>query len=389
MALGLGKRSASGRNRALQIFDHSAEDFVVGEYARLMRQPRFQIADFKIIGSHVPFLKMERILAEEDEISSALASTRALSMSSLIVPTDNPFLSRESSSGGSRDAVVELRHLFLQLLGEAYEKLVERGELDNKEHRGFNADVLKQSVAFAIGAAKDEPLNDYEYTKMFPYHHDPSDFLRTSFRPRRMIAEYEFQKLRTVIIRCMCFIEGHRIAEAKLRLYVSRAEPDLRETGCWNAVERALEKVVGESQKQTEEAQKRLDEVSDGDMAIILSHFVATILIHRLISYVERNAEDGVLDAEEAHGYLDNLDRELFRNQSCSEECGTGAQAAANGSPLCCLTEQANDDGGSGADAEKLVCVPVGGDTGAAAVGAVDAVDDYDDSDSERSELEP
>jgi len=89
-------------------------------------------------------------------------------------------------------------------------------------------------------------------------------------------------------------------------------------------VQKTLEEVLEESQKQVAEAEKTLEDVSKEDMARILSHYVGTILIHRLFRYVESQAADGVLSSEEAQMYLERLDTALVRNQTCCEKwcCG-------------------------------------------------------------------
>lgn len=165
-ALRLGKCSnLKGRTRALKLFKANAEEYILEEFKKLIVQPRFRNIEFSIVEAHSPFLKTYDELKEEInryELPRALTTSQATSVSL----TRLILISCRENYEGSQDAVVEMRQLFLELLSEAYEKLLAKGELDNKEHRGFNADVLKQSVAFALGASNEEALNDWEYTNM-------------------------------------------------------------------------------------------------------------------------------------------------------------------------------------------------------------------------------
>jgi len=232
-ALSLGKRATTGRERLLQLFDRSAEEFILEEYVRLLSQPRFEHVHVKTVEAHVPFLNTENCQAEEENIDYARRKfTESLSTNRSLAAHTNHRLthSRIGSNSESSNALVEMRQLFLELLTEAYDRMEAKGELDNKEHRGFNADVLTQSVAFAYSAVTDGPINDWEYTNMFPFHRDATAFIRFGRRGSRRYAGGlrlddidEYHKLKLLVLRAVCFVEGHSIAEEKLQRYLPAA----------------------------------------------------------------------------------------------------------------------------------------------------------------------
>jgi len=268
--------------------------------------------------------------------------------------TTHRFTSTKSSAEGEETVIVEMRQLFLELLTEAYEKMMKNGELDSREDRGYNHDVLKQSVAFALAAINDGPINDWEYTNMFPFHRDARAFLRA--QRLRSVPEFVRLQLRSTIVRSVCFAEGHRIAEAKLQNYVTKAEPELTKSGTWPVVENALNIVLEESQVQVAAAQERAECTPDRDMVRILSHYVSSVLLRRLIAYVETNAADEVLSSQEAHRYLDDLEQALAANLICCSDCHNDDKSDQHNSGLedCCLNESGSQNNGDG---DRLMCV--------------------------------
>ena len=321
-ALGLST-PPTGRDEALRLFDLSAEDVALNAYVKLMGQPRFSQIDFSIVEAHVPFLKRTSVDAKEEEIQSEKERVRLTLEKSIFSSLMLPSASSDSDLFfDSSRTIVEMRQLFLEFLSEAYEHLIAIGELDDRGHGGFNADTLKQSVVFALSAAKERPLNDFKYTNMFPYHreiwrHSKLILNRLWHRQKLEISNIvAHDKTNYAVQRALCFIEGHRIAEAKLEIYVSRAELEMMDSGRWDAVFADLKTVIGESHAQVAKAESIISAVEDEELSPILSHFVATILIKQLIQYVESQADDNVLSSKEAHEYLDKLEKELLRNQA-------------------------------------------------------------------------
>lgn len=167
--------------------------------------------------------------------------------------------------------------------------------------------------------------------KYSPFHRDAKAFMRNRFRrmsqrrgsraPNHQQTALEFQRLRTQVLRATCFTEGHRLAEAKLQSYVSKATPNMMSgSGAMDTLERALETIIEESNMQVAEAERKLEGVPAEKLEFFLSHYVATILIHRMIKYVERNAADGVISSEEAKKFLDDFDQIIHENQTCHGE---------------------------------------------------------------------
>jgi len=325
------------------------KEFARKEYVRLTSQQRFHVVQLAIVETHVPLLKASDAPITDVERGQLLRSV------SVMEETDTLSTRRKSTYECPLESIVEMRQLFLELLSDAYETMVRKGELDNKERGGYDADVLKQSVAFALSNVKEAPLSDWDHANMVPFYRDAKDFIRghrrgssragSDIRGHRRgnsragsdwtwnLQPYgNYLEMKLLVVRAICFIEGHRVAAEKLQVYVNRAAPELRECGSWKFLRRAVETVLEESKKQVVKAQEAIKDVSEEDVVKILSHYVSTIILHRLTGYIERNAADEVLSSEEARTYLEEIDREIEQVRACCDEACCASDVHDGGS---------------------------------------------------------
>lgn len=321
-----------GRERALQVLKLASQEFLMTEYKRLREEPRFEDIDLHIVQSHVPWLKVDPELMNRAPMSSVM---RYRNLSEVPVGSEHhSMISRAAEKQDLREAVVEMRQVFLELMGQAYETLLENGELDLMEDRGFNADVLKQGLAFAASAAGDEEMHDWEYTeKTFKFYGSARSFLQhrlqelsnpiaggTAPEPDVPI---DSKEMRIHVLRAVCFIEAHQIAERKLQAFMTAMDENTVEVSA-NQTERqmvvdALEVVLEESRSQVVAAERLLDRVPD--LNIIMSHYVSIILLNRLSRFVERLALEGVVETAEAQKYLDKIDLCRHDTFECKRTC--------------------------------------------------------------------
>lgn len=357
--LGLSKPKGS-RDGALQLLKISVEDFLAREYKRLLRESRFHdTMRFSIVQCHVPLLKEEK--AHPKTPSSSLGSSNIASADTVFDEFRMSMISSIHDSGtddrqriherivnsassvrDTQDAVVEMRRVFLELLAQAYETILERGELDIPEiDQGFNADVLKQTLAFAAEAVDhNESINDWEYTKIFRQYGTAQTFLQNRFMPRSSGKLYDdmspkdYRELRINALRAVCFIEAHNIAECKLEYYIQSIDHALvgsvvagsktqgdETVAVAEMLATALETVINESKGQVVEAKKVLQQIPDHDMEIIMSHYVAIILLNRLSHFIVKDAVDGALSTREAQTYLEKIDRAVHETVTCGRTC--------------------------------------------------------------------
>jgi len=317
----LGLQAADDyREKALLLFELAMEDFVHQEYNRLRHEARFRDVNHQIIKAHVPWLKNDTILSQEEVVDFPRQS--AMSRISLSLPDHT---SLKSASETSVDAtVIELRKVFLALLKEVYLTALQKGELMDE---GFNVDALQQGVDINYACCETDPIHDWEYTEMFPYYEDARTFLWNAFHLQKKdggIRKSQVPKerqLRIHLLRALVFIEAHKTAEKRLRQYVNSTVTNSTTSGHRDATSKALDVVLKESQMQVTEAEKVLERVPPEEMEAYVSHFVVAVILNRLSKFVEMNVEDGVLQAEEGQSYLDKINVALRENRHCQGSC--------------------------------------------------------------------
>ena len=277
----------------------------------------------------------DAIVHDEDPIRTSEHMTRVMSVRSL----------------GTNEQLVEVRQFFLELVNQAYCDELEVGELDDEEENdGLNVEILRQSVAFASSDVdQQQPIHDWEYAK---YNQTETvsmahwlDFIMESKEDR--IRAVEYQHRRNNVLRCLAFIEAHQRAEKGLTLLLSTTgtsetstetekssppiivdtdidvdpvddDPERTNNSTRGSFDGAIAIVLNESKKQVKKAKLALSEIPKPEIQRISSHYVATILLHRLIEYIQHNVEDGLLSKKEGMLYLKQIDKNLRLSYTCT-----------------------------------------------------------------------
>ncbi|KAG7371371.1 cyclic nucleotide-binding protein [Nitzschia inconspicua] len=344
--LGLAKPSIS-TERVKLLFEGMAMDFVYEQISQLYEESRFLHVNFEVLKKQVPFVTKEptkrhgqgvdlnsysvqRFNRQDSGCAHYLQVTGLSNRASTFAAEGN-----EEHEG---EILLEVRQIFLELLGEAYKVLLDLGELDMQEDNGYIYDTLQASVNLARNEVEhnQSTIQDWKWTEKFIFgtptlnsaQKEESDEIHT--QQRDSVASWASsnmqvgnsavpavrdrsaaRRLRLDVLRTIAFQQGHKMARSKLELFINRIDiPDdgsVRET-----IRPALEKVKEESKEQVKEAQEMLEkEISKIDLEIILSHYCSRIIIHRLMKFIERTAEDGTLGKIEARKYLSDMDNRL------------------------------------------------------------------------------
>jgi NhaP-type Na+/H+ or K+/H+ antiporter len=272
---------------------------------------------------------------DEDPIRNSEHMTRILSVRSL----------------GVNEQLVEVRRFFLELIDQAYCDELELGEIDEgEENDGLNAYILRQSVAFAsTDVDNQKPIHDWDYAK-----YNVKEFVSMSHwldhwleSKEDRIRAQKYQHRRNNVLRCFAFIEAHQRAETRLKALLSTAgntkdsvettktstdatlqdivedmdqmldDPE-KPSSFQGSFDSAIEIVLKESKQQVKKAKLVLNDIPDPEIKRITSHYVCTILLHRLIRYVQQNIKDGLLSKKEGMLYLRQIDRSLQQSYTCT-----------------------------------------------------------------------
>jgi NhaP-type Na+/H+ or K+/H+ antiporter len=314
--LGLAKPALS-RKRALRLFNASAESFVQNEYLRIRLEKRFMRTNFRVVKAHVPFVMSEPILSVAEE-GGVIKHQDDID----IEESCNARIASISDRASCPTEVLsEVRQILLELIKEAYCIELSNGELDEREDNGFTVDLLQQSVDFAMMDIQKEEIHDWDYTKNFQLMEDAKALILRKYGALRgdtqsnHCCSYAYQKERTEVLRALSFMEAHRLAEKKLLSYVDSLSLDVH-----SAFAQAVDMVLDESGKQVASAHEFLNEYPPKEIENITSHYVASILLHRLAVFVEKNATEGILTKKEANEYLERIDRNVQSVHTCDKE---------------------------------------------------------------------
>ena len=271
---------------------------------------------------------------EEDPIRTSEHMTRIMSVRSL----------------STNEQLVEVRQFFLELVDQAYCDELELGELDEaEENDGLNADILRQSVAFAsTDVDNQQPIHDWDYAQYnvketISMAHWFENLLESK---EDRIRAAKYQHRRNNVLRCLAFIEAHQRAETRLKILLSTAgnttdplettktstdttlkdiaedvdvHDDLEKSpSTRGSFDEAITIVLKESKQQVKKARSALAGIPNPEIQRITSHYVCTILLHRLIRYVQQNIKDGLLSKKEGMLYLKQIDRNLHQSYTCT-----------------------------------------------------------------------
>lgn len=426
--LGLAKPAGSA-DRAKILFEGMAKDFVYQELAQLKQERRFMDVNFRVLKEHVPFIvkdPSEELPIMNNQTGGASMRHHSSTNSGgntrngeqfirVLQATNRAASFRVMSEEVQREIVVEIRQVFLELLGEAYHHQLDVGELDEKEDNRYLFDLLMHSVALATNSVEHDhsPIEDWQYTEIFRFTHlgqrhspvsddelptmssmttssslDPNPerpsflsavatylsavFLNslthdgggggldvTASAVRKMLTA---KAIRYDVLRAISFKEGHEVAETKLQLYSNRLD-DMDEMSVRDVIQDAVRQCLEESRKQTHLADEMLQkEITKQDLEIILSHYCARILIRRLMTFTERAVEDGVLGRIQGRLYLKEMDEQIrsimvSAQKELEAARGDGTRNGAEEEQLGPVVEGGDDD-----DDDGSAIVPVKND---------------------------
>jgi NhaP-type Na+/H+ or K+/H+ antiporter len=348
--LGLAKPAVSVE-RVKLLFEGLAMDFVYEQVAQLYEESRFRHVNFEVLKKLVPFTTIEPATgqSERNGESFELNNYSVRRFNSQIAGDGAQYLhvvnltkTTSADQGRTNDQerdqlLVELRQIFLDLLGEAYNLQLEMGELDMHEDNGFLYESLRASVNLAKNEVQHSrsTIQDWKWTEKFRFgaaptlnNEDVGDGAQSPRNPTSwmfsssqsdsstMTATRDrstAKRLRLDVLRAVSFEQGHKMARRKLEMFINRIE--IHDNDSARDIFRPVLQIVKEeSMEQVKRAQEMLEqEICSKDLEVILSHYCSRIIIRRLMKFTERAAEDGTLGKIEARKYLSDMDARLRR----------------------------------------------------------------------------
>jgi hypothetical protein len=138
------------RSRALRLFELSVERVMLVKFKRLLLEQRFADVNYQVMKAHVPLINNDAIYLEQ--VSSELRQSLATSLH-FDLSVDEEYVTRMAQVTSNRvsdgaELELEMREMFLELLGEAYASQFREEELDTTDDDGINFASLTQSITF-------------------------------------------------------------------------------------------------------------------------------------------------------------------------------------------------------------------------------------------------
>ena len=219
--------------------------------------------------------------------------------------------------GGSKERAIELRHIFIETLREAYNEQVDRGELDG---RSLLDNVLFNSLdTAALNASEGKPLSDWEATNASAFN----DYMKNAVQ-----AAYSFEfwkagdknslehvQLQLGIRRCLAFLSAHYLAQERFRheFTSSNLDADVKEFSA------AKDLVLEESAAEVDKARSFLDSHDPKDISVVVSHLVCLILLNMEAKHSKHLSNAGFLKPKEAQTFINQCDHEIINVKRCSQ----------------------------------------------------------------------
>lgn len=344
----------TSRKRALRLFEATAREVVLNTFSKLRReQTRFAGVNFLFVKDHLPFMSgvtnedLGRLDAQtasqffqihttsqygtDDEVEDTAPKRLRTSTTDEFVDSI-----RAGATDCPEEIKSEIREIFLKILDAAYLAELSRGALDKREDNGLNLEVLRQSIVFSVGdcrRAQYRPMNDWKYITMNTFH-DGLDV-----RVQRLVewvqenlfkmkrgkgSTQEYQNLRVRVLRTLVFIEAHRRADMEIRSYLDSVSGSSRDISNSSGVsslhlESAILSVLEESDMQVLAAENWLETAVEAeDFQSIRSHYMVTILLHKLELFVEKAVAEGKLKEKEGRIYLKTIDERVKKVHVCT-----------------------------------------------------------------------
>lgn len=211
--------------------------------------------------------------------------------------------------------VEEVRRLFLEVLRTMYMSQIKSGYMVNREYLVY---ALLESIDFASDKIK-ESLCDWKYSNLLEkplseaihriQHHKQVISCCECFCGERTHYDLEHLDLRLQVERCVSFLEAHKQARRVLQEEFSATHGQLSE---------AEQIVLGESDEECRLATELLESFPKESLQLIISHKFNSILLNRSVTYIEALTESHVIKDTEAETFLEDIQEELFANESCS-----------------------------------------------------------------------
>lgn len=358
--LGLTPPKAS-RKQVLKLFELSARDFVLHAYEKLRkRQPRFQNVPFQMVQDHLPFLgsvDQEYMDNLEDEIQSGarnrflhrrnssqirayeeMEEAVAQTMRATVPVNQSLNLNSNILPECPETIQSEVRSTFLKLLDAGYQAEIAQGGCSDDD--GFTYVTLHQSVVFTSKncRAGETPLEDWKYCNSFAAHsHGAEHYARKLVRwckskfteklggtPEDEQKAIAHAKLRRRVVRALIFIEAHNRAEKELKSYLNGQDLTATQTSSGMTpvhIEDAIYTVLEESKIQRQQAEEwLLQGVSADDLSVIRSHYMVSMLMHKLELYVARAVQNGRLKETEGRMYLSQMKTRAHKIVRCQSK---------------------------------------------------------------------
>lgn len=204
-----------------------------------------------------------------------------------------------------KDAVMEERKTFLDLLRREYTRQLSAGELDS---RGSIPLSLIRSLDIADeAAAKGLPLNDWAAAQTFGSIFKKGDRILHAYRVgglfNRKKGDEDFQIIRQSVLQALSFIKAHLNAVEKFKTEFSSVST--------NSLTLAEKTVIDESREQVSKADTAIAAFDAEDVQSVKSQYVCQILLHKAANYFETLSANGFMTDREANEFLSKFDLEL------------------------------------------------------------------------------
>ena len=204
-----------------------------------------------------------------------------------------------------RDAVMEERKIFLDLLRQEYMRQLSAGELDS---RGSIPLSLIRSLDIADeAAAKGLPLNDWAAAQSFGSVFKKGDRILHAYRVgglfNRRKGDEDFHIIRQSVLQALSFIKAHSNAVEKFKAEFSSVST--------NSLTLAEKTVIDESREQVSKADSAIAAFDAEDVQSVKSQYVCQILLHKGANYFETLSANGLMTDREASEFLSKFDLEL------------------------------------------------------------------------------
>jgi hypothetical protein len=204
-----------------------------------------------------------------------------------------------------KDAVMEERKIFLDLLRREYTRQLSAGELDS---RGSIPLSLIRSLDIADeAAAKGLPLNDWAAAQTFGSIFKKGDRILHAYRVgglfNRRKGDEDFQIIRQSVLQALSFIKAHLNAVENFKTEFSSVST--------NSLTLAEKTVIDESREQVSKADTAIAAFDAEDVQSVKSQYVCQILLHKAANYFETLSANGFMTDREANEFLSKFDLEL------------------------------------------------------------------------------